>query len=164
MLDDVSKDIKVFLENHVDLLEEEKDSVDDWFIKEEKKVACQLNLLKELANYLQIRYGKFYSLKNLYLMMRLYELYPKELPYELKVLPWEIIKILVSIYDEGKREFFIDVCFFLKVKPKQLKWYIRNEVYERFLDYYDKYYDKDHFTLDDYRFLMGEVIKLANFN
>lgn len=95
-------------------------------------------------------------------MKKLYLLYPEGLPLEFHSLSFELITILIDIYDEEKRNFYIDACLYFKWRPYQLKCYLLKDIYEKFLYCMAEYYQNIFLNIEEYKRLLKDVVQLES--
>ena len=89
-------------------------------------------ILEELSSKLVERFGDQYVASELFLMQKLFLLYPKKSPTDLLSLSWEHVKFLLNIFDKKERAFYIQECLQRNWDLEKLK-----EMY--FQDTYKKY-------------------------
>ena len=159
MDENIIMDIELFIKNHLFL--DEVPKFKDWYEKEVFYQNVEDNLLKQLSEYLMEKYDDFYSLDNLRHIMKLFLLYPDGLPETLKMLNWDLTKILLDIFNEEKREFYMDLCFENNLDVSTLKQYLNQEIYEKFLYCLATYYDSESLDNLDYYDLISKVITIS---
>ncbi len=151
-------DIKLFIESHLHV--NSALSFNNWFDKELYYLENEKVMLQELSEFLIQKYNIFYTEEDLFSMMKFFLLYPKEIPVELRYLPWEILKILLNIFEEEKREFYIWLCFEKNLDVATLNKYLQEDLYEKFLYCFHNYYHQDSFAKEEYSQLLDYVIVL----
>ena len=157
--DNILQDIELFIKTHLFL--EKVPEFKDWYEKELYYMNIENNLLKELSEFLKDKYSDFYDLDNLKHITKLFLLYPDGLPSLLNDLTWDITKILLDIFDEDKREFYINLCYEKNLSVSTLKKYLNNEIYEKFLYCLATYYEKEEMNSNDYSDLIDKVITIC---
>ena len=157
MNENIILDIKTFINSYQKMIL--PDNI-DWFKRKEKYYNYLQKLLKNLDVYLKNKYEINYSELELKEMIKLYLLYPDDLPYKLKDLSWNIIKIIIKIFDEDKRDFYIDLCYFKNINENTLLFYLKNDIYEKFLYFLSKNDKYEYFTALDYSYFLDRVIKI----
>jgi len=75
----------------------------------------------------QIMYDK----EELFMMQKLYLLYPNNPPEKLLSLSWEHIKVILNLCEKEKRDFYTELCILSKIDVSLLKKYILNDLYEK---------------------------------
>ena len=158
MNEDIFKDIKLFIQTHYILDENKK--FNTWYQEGKYHMKKENKLIKKLSKFLINKYGDFYTCFNLKKMIKLYLLYPMGLPDDIKILPWELILILVEIFDEDKRDFYVFLCNRKKLNSKTLSKYLSYDIYEKFIYTLDTYYNNDDFAKLDFDKIIDEVIYL----
>ncbi len=159
MDENILKDIELFIKNRLFL--DEVPEFKDWYDKELFYMNIENNLLKELSEFLKEKYSDFYDLDNLNHITKLFILYPDGLPKILNELSWDITKILLDIFDEDKREFYMNLCYEKNLSVPSLKKYLGEEIYEKFLYCLATYYEKEKLDSKDYYDLIDKVIKVS---
>ena len=95
----------------------------------EKRAKYGDNLIKEYSKRLTKELGKNYSTRTLKYMRKFY-LYQKGQPLVAQ-LSWSHYTILLSIRDENKIEYYIDLCIKLNLSKRKLIEHIKNNDYEK---------------------------------
>ena len=157
MNDTIENNIKSFINSYERI---KLPKTDDWFVKEKCYLNYEKRLLGDLVKFLNNKYNEKFKVEDIKKMMKLYLLYPDNVPNDLCALSWDIVKRLIDIYDKDKRTFYIDVCTFKNCKLNELNNYLNLDIYEKFLVCFDKYVDIDNFNFDDYLELIDKVIEI----
>ena len=87
-------------------------------------------LLKTWAEKLTKEYGKGYTYANLARFRQFYLCFPIFAPVE-RILNWTIIKVLLPIKNENKRNYYINLCLENNLSRRELEKEIKNNSYER---------------------------------
>ena len=102
-------------------------------------------LIRDYSEKLTELYGKGYDYRNLFRMKQLYLCYPKV--HALRgQLNWTILKLLLPIKNENKRNYYINSCIEHNFSVRQLNNYVRSNAYERLINKDDiklKYVDDE---------------------
>lgn len=159
MNDNLIKDIELFIQNHLVL--DKKIQFNDWYEEEMYYVKVEDKLLKDLSKFLRKKYNKFYTVENLKKFQKLYLLFPHGLPYEISNLPWNITEILLDIFNDEKRDFYIDLCYEKNLDKKTLIYYLNHELYEKFIFITAKHYAKEKLDKVKYDTILNQVINLC---
>ena len=157
MDENILEDIELFIKTHMFL--DEVPEFKDWYEREIFLQNIEEDLLKQLSDYLMKKYNDFYNLDNLRHITKLFLLYPEGLPETLKSLNWDITKILLDIFNEEKREFYMDLCYEKDLNVPTLKKYLNEEIYEKFLYCLAVYYENEKVNYQD---LIDKVITISN--
>ena len=157
MDENILEDIELFIKTHMFL--DEVPEFKDWYEREVFLQNIEEDLLKQLSDYLMKKYNDFYNLDNLRHITKLFLLYPEGLPETLKSLNWDITKILLDIFNEEKREFYMDLCYEKDLNVPTLKKYLNEEIYEKFLYCLAVYYENEKVNYKD---LIDKVITISN--
>ncbi len=88
--------------------------------------------LTELEKELKAKFPKYSNKQELFLMQKLYLMYPEHPPTKLLSLPWEHIQVLLGLCDSKKRDFYVELCNQNDVSIRKLQSYILNDVYEKY--------------------------------
>ena len=107
-------------------------------------------LIKEYSIKLTGEYGKGYDYKNLFRMRQLYLSFPK-VATVWRQLNWSIIKLILPIKNENKRNYYINSCIEHNFSVRQLRDYIKTNAYERLVNKDNiklKYIDNENNNLD----------------
>ena len=98
-----------------------------------KRAGYGKHVLKNLSTELNNLYGKGFSQRNLRNFMLFNELYPNEqIVHSLGAqLSWTHIRVLISIKDELKREFYIQMCKHERWSVRTLQSHISSMYFER---------------------------------
>ena len=94
-------------------------------------------LLKEWSSRLAKDYGKGYDYSNLARFRKLYLCFPILGPLG-PILNWTILRKIISIKDENKRNYYINLCIERNLSKRELEKEIKNNSYERLLNKPDK--------------------------
>ena len=94
-------------------------------------------LLKEWSEKLSKEYGKGYDYSNMRRFRQFYLSFPICGPVGHK-LNWTIIRTLLPIKDENKRNYYINLCIEHNLSKRELEKEIKNNSYERLLNKPDK--------------------------
>ncbi len=159
MNENILTDIELFIKNN--LLLDEVPEFKDWYEKEVFYLQLENKLLNDLSTFLKDKYGDFYSVDNLNHITKLFLLYPNGLPKILNELPWDIVKILLDIFNEDKREFYLNLCYEKNLDVPTLKKYLNDQIYEKFLYCLTTYYEKETFDSHEYYDLIAKVINIS---
>ena len=159
MNENILMDIELFIKNNLHLKKVPK--FKDWYDKELFYMNLENKLLKKLSKFLKEKYSDFYDLDNLNHITKLFLLYPEGLPKILNDLSWDITKILLDIFDEDKREFYMNLCYEKNLSVPTLKKYLNEEIYEKFLYCLTTYYEKEKLDSKDFYELIDKVIKVS---
>lgn len=89
-------------------------------------------LIKEWSEKLVNLYGNSYNYSNLNRFRQFYILFPIIAP--LGQLSWTIIKTILPIKDENKRNYYINLCITRNLSKRELINEIKSDAYERLLD------------------------------
>ena len=92
-------------------------------------------LIKEWSSELTNLYGKGYDYTNLSRMRKMYLIFQNIGPLA-QQLTWTNLSIILSIKEESKRNYYINLCVKQNLSKRQLKEKIKNKEYER-LEYKD---------------------------
>lgn len=120
------------------------------YLKEQNDI-----IIKEISPLLVKKFGNKYNEEELFYMQKLYLLYPENLENDILKLPWNFIKIVLDLFNEEKRQFYIDNCLKYNWSLEELKEYIRQDVYEKY-----KYIQKKS---KDRTFSMEKFLNLTSF-
>ena len=136
---------EVFLK-HPDLFQK-KDQYQDYleqkeYIQEQNKI-----ILEELSSKLVERFGDQYVASELFLMQKLFLLYPKKSPTDLLSLSWEHVKFLLNIFDKKERAFYIQECLQRNWDLEKLKEMYFQDTYKKY-NYVAKQYRHKSFSMD----------------
>ena len=93
--------------------------------------------LKEWADKLTQKYGKGYDYSNLARFRKLYLCFPI-LGALRPILSWTILRKIISIKDENKRNYYINLCIEQNLSQRQLIKEIKNNSYERLVNKPDR--------------------------
>ena len=90
-------------------------------------------IIHSLSGELTLKYGKGYSVQNLWYMIQLYDEYPilHALRGEFKGLSWTHIRTLLPIKDKLKRQFYATLCLKEQWSTRTLQDRINSMLYER---------------------------------
>lgn len=122
------------------ILEENNDKVNTyWHIGRlileaqggEKRAKYGNGLIKEWSSKLTNLYGNNYSERSLREMRQFYLVYPKWRPPG--AISWSNIKKIISIKDENKRNYYINLCIEKNLSKRELIQAIKDNSYERLL-------------------------------
>ena len=94
-------------------------------------------LLKEWSKKLSLKYGKGYNLTNLKRFRQFFLTFPIY-GTVINQLNWTIIKTLLPLKNENKRNYYINLCILNNLSKRQLEKEIKNNSYERLLNKPDK--------------------------
>lgn len=115
----------------------------------EKRAKYGNGLLKEWSEVLSNQYGKGYDVSNLKRMRQLYLIFQKggTLSHQLS---WSHYYSILSIKNESKRNYYINISIKQNLSVRQLREKIKNKEYER-LEYKDeiKIIGEDELTIKD---------------
>ncbi len=159
MNENIIEDIEIFIKNH--LLLKKIPKFKNWYDKEIFWQNVEEDLLKELSVFLQKKYSEFYTLDNLQYISKLFLLYPNGLPKKLNELNWDITKIILSIFSEQKRTFYINLCYEKKFDISTLKKYLNEEIYEKYCYCLSKYYKNKNLSKKEYYDLIDKVFSIS---
>ena len=125
---------------------------------EQKKYLKEQNelILNELSNELVPRFGESYRSSELFMMQKLYLLYPRKVPKKLLELSWEHIKVLLNLFSDEERKFYIECCLIEKWSVEKLKEAILKDVYEKYY-YVKKVYGKHGFDFHNFKEVLDFV-------
>ncbi len=155
MNENILADIEIFINAHLSLKDDL--SFSNWYDKECYYMQVENDLLEKLSEFLIKKYDSFYTVENLKKMQKLYILYPDNLPYKVEHLPWNVTCVLVEIFDDDKREFYINLCYQKKLDRQMLVYYLQHELYEKYLYCVATYCD----GFSDYDLLVDQVIHIC---
>ena len=96
----------------------------------EKRAKYGNGLIKEWSKILTNKYGKGYDYTNLSRMRMLYLTFEKVGPMA-QQLTWTNLSIILSIKEESKRNYYINLCIKQNLTKRQLREKIKNSEYER---------------------------------
>jgi len=90
-------------------------------------------IIQSLSGELTLKYGKGYSVQNLWYMIQLYDEYPilHAVRGEFKGLSWTHIRTLLPIKDKLKRQFYATLCLKEQWSTRTLQDRINSMLYER---------------------------------
>ncbi len=94
-------------------------------------------LLKEWSKKLSLKYGKGYNLTNLKRFRQFFLTFPIY-GTVINQLNWTIIRTLLPLKNENKRNYYINLCIINNLSKRQLEKEIKNNSYERLLNKPDK--------------------------
>ena len=94
-------------------------------------------LLKEWSKKLSLKYGKGYNLTNLKRFRQFFITFPI-CGTAINQLNWTIIRTLLPLKNENKRNYYINLCIINNLSKRQLEKEIKNNSYERLLNKPDK--------------------------
>ena len=94
-------------------------------------------LLKEWSKKLSLKYGKGYNLTNLKRFRQFFLTFPI-CGTAINQLSWTIIRTLLPLKNENKRNYYINLCIINNLSKRQLEKEIKNSSYERLLNKPDK--------------------------
>ena len=94
-------------------------------------------LLKEWSKKLSLKYGKGYNLTNLKRFRQFFLTFPIY-GTVINQLNWTIIRTLLPLKNENKRNYYINLCIINNLFKRQLEKEIKNNSYERLLNKPDK--------------------------
>ena len=94
-------------------------------------------LIKKWAERLTSEYGKGYNYTNLSRFRQFYLSFPILAPVG-QELNWTIIRTILPIKDENKRNYYINLCIEHNLSKRELEKEIKNNSYERLLNKPDK--------------------------
>lgn len=98
----------------------------------EKRAKYGNGLIKEWSNIYTEKYGKGYDATNLRKFRQFYLNFPKYVA--LRRISWTNIRSLLSIRDENKRNYYINLCITNNLSSRELIKEIKNNSYERLID------------------------------
>lgn len=100
---------------------------------QDKRADYGKKIIADLANFLTQQYGKGWSERQLHYCLKIEEVFPdKEILHTLCAeLSWSHFKLLLTIEDELKRTFYIELCKLEKWSSRQLQDRIQSMLYER---------------------------------
>ena len=94
-------------------------------------------LIKKWSVNLTTKYGKSYGVTNLKYMRKFYIIFQKSHPLG-DQLTWSHYKVLISIKDENKRNYYINLCIKNNLSKRELIKEMKSNSYERLMDKPDK--------------------------
>lgn len=160
MNETIFTDIKMYLNRHAKI--KNLPTFQTWYEKERFFMKWEEKVLRGLADFLSQKYGDFYQLSTLKKMKKLFLLYPDALLDAFTHLSWNHILVLIDIFDEDKREFYISLCCQEKLSVSRLKYYIHQDLYEKCLYCYATYYSEDPIgSLKEYQYFLRQVMSVV---
>ncbi len=130
---------------------------EDWFEKRNYFLEENKKLLKLLIKKGNQKISFNLDQKELFMMQKLYLLYPDTLPKKLLSLPWENIKIILSLCELEKRKFYTDISYYLELDKEKLENYIIKDLYEKVIFLISEI--QDYNIINEENFL-NKVIKI----
>ena len=112
------------------IITKEQDKFVANFVRSEKLIPLTYELLKKWAEKLIKEYGKGYEYTNLSRFRQLYLYFPIVGPVA-QQLKWTNICKILSIKDENKRNYYINLCITNNLSKRELEREIKNNLYER---------------------------------
>ena len=103
-----------------------------------------------MADELVPRFGESYQPSELFMMQKLYLLYPHKVPEKLLELSWEHIKILLNLFSEEKRHFYVLCCLKERWSLEKLKEAILHDFYEKYI-YVQQIYGIKKFSFQNFQ-------------
>lgn len=91
------------------------------------------SVVEKLSKELTMQYGKGYSVRNLFQMIKMYEVFPDEgiLQTLSAKLTWSHFTLLITIEDDIKRDFYSTMCINERWSVRSLKERMQSMLYER---------------------------------
>jgi len=152
--DNITKIIKEIKSENPSLFSLQKE---DWFEKRNYFLEENKKLLKLLIKKGNQKISFNLDQKELFMMQKLYLLYPDTLPKKLLSLPWENIKIILSLCELEKRKFYTDISYYLELDKEKLENYIIKDLYEKVIFLISEI--QDYNIINEENFL-NKVIKI----
>src|SRR5574344_1663879 len=129
ILKDIEKTIKEVMKEYPNPFP--SDPSENWW--DNKLLIVKKNdfLLTELAKKLRVKYQDKYPKEELLAMQKVYLEYPNHIPKKLLSLPWDMVKVIINLYSEEKRYFYVDLCIKESLNIDNLKELILTDFYEK---------------------------------
>lgn len=106
---------------------------DSWWDSIKTEYQNNKVLLEFIRDKMSKKYKETYEEEELINMQKLYLLYPNKIPDELLSCPWDIIKIILNIFNNEKRMFYLKIYQKYNLKKDELEKYILHDLYEKYL-------------------------------
>ena len=104
---------------------------DDWYTRRMAFLAKNKLFLEKLVAEMPEKFKDLADFNEFFLMQKLYFLYPSHPPLRILSLPWDVIKILLEIFEKDKREFYVELCLAKQLDASELVQYLVKDIYEK---------------------------------
>jgi len=106
--------------------------------------------LKKLDYNIKEEYNCDLATEELFLMQKLFLMYPDCPPKKLLSMSWEVIQIILKLCDVEKRKFYTDIAYYLDLDSNTLSSYILNDLYEKVVYLISEIQDYNIVNSDDF--------------
>ncbi len=104
---------------------------DEWYTNRMAFLTKNKLFLEKLVAEMPEKFINYGDVNEFFLMQKLYFLYPSHPPKKMLSLSWDVIKILLEIFEKDKREFYVELCLAKQLKASELVLYLVKDIYEK---------------------------------